>query len=84
LGGVKLSSDNHLSAVGELRTLLADRKFDKPQGADRLERLLSKKSKITYGADAATKNEIDDIVLQAERFALWAEEAGEKLKIEGW
>ena len=67
-----------------MRTLLADRKFDKPQGADRLERLLSKKSKITYGADAATKNEIDDIVLQAVRFALWAEEAGEKLKIEGW
>ena len=84
LGGVKLSLDNHLSAVGELRTLLADRKYDKPQGADRLERLLSKKSKIAYAADEATKNEIDDIVLQAERFALWAEEVGEKLKIEGW
>jgi len=84
LGGVKLSLDNHLSAVGELRTLLADRKYDKPQGADRLERLLSKNSKIAYAADEATKNEIDDIVLQAERFALWAEEVGEKLKIEGW
>jgi hypothetical protein len=67
-----------------LRTRPAERKFEKFQGADRLGKLLSKKSRVAYLAETVTEAEIKDIVLQAERFALWAEDAGRRLKIEGW
>jgi hypothetical protein len=84
LGNAKLSSDDHGSAAGDLRSLLAGRKFERLQGIDRLERLLSKKSRIAYASDTASQNEIKDIVVQAQRFASWAEDTGKTLGIEGW
>jgi len=84
LGSKRVSSDNHHRAARELRLLLATRRFENPQGVDRLEKLLSKKTTIAYSSESASGGEIKDIVLQARRFAFWAEETGTKLKIEGW
>jgi hypothetical protein len=84
LGSAKVSSDDHRKAAKELRSRLSARKFANPQGVDRLEKLLSKKSKIAYSGESASEAEIENIVLQARRFAVWAEESGRKLKIEGW
>jgi len=84
LGSERVSSDDHRSAVGDLKSLLASRRFEKLQGADRLGKLLSKKSRIAYAAEATREDEINDIVVQAERFAVWAEATGKSLKIEGW
>ena len=84
LGSEKLSSDDHGSAIGELKSLLEAKKFEKLQGVDRLGKLLSKKSRIAYAAEATREDEIKQIVQQAERFAAWAEDTGKALKIEGW
>jgi hypothetical protein len=84
MGCADVSSDDHSSAESDLRSRLVARKFERLQGADRLGKLLSKKSKIAYLAETATDAEISDVVLQAKRFADWAEETGMKLKIEGW
>jgi hypothetical protein len=84
LGSEKVSSDDHRKAAGELKSLLAGRKFEKQQGTIRLEKLLGKKSRIAYARDAAGEVEINEIVVQAQRFAAWAEDAGKALKIEGW
>ena len=84
LGSEKLSSDDHKSAVGDLKSLLEARKFEKLHGVDRLGKLLSKKSRIAYASEATREDEIKQIVQQAERFAAWAEDTGKSLKIEGW
>jgi hypothetical protein len=84
LGSGKVSSDDHRQAAVELKSLLAARKFEKQQGTNRLEKLLGKKSRIAYARDAAGEVEINEIVVQAQRFAAWAEDAGKALKIEGW
>jgi hypothetical protein len=84
MGSESVSSDDHRSAANELKTLLASRRFEKLQGVDRLEKLLSKKSRIAYAGDAVRENEIKDMIQQAERFASWAEATGKALKIEGW
>jgi hypothetical protein len=84
LGSSSLSSDDHSRAADELRSLLAVRKFERLQGADRLKKLLGKKSRIAYSRDAADKNEIKQILQHALRFAEWAEETGKILRIEGW
>jgi hypothetical protein len=84
LGSPRVSSDDHGSAARDLKSLLASRKFEKLQGADRLGKLLSKKSTIAYAAEAASENEIKLIHQHAERFAAWAESTGKELRIEGW
>ena len=84
LGSEKVSSDDHQSAAGDLKSLLASKKFEKQQGVDRLGKLLSKKSRIAYAPEAVREVEVEDIVKQAERFAFWAETTGRALKIEGW
>ena len=84
MGSNGVSSDDHRSAARELNRMLTDRNFDKPQGADRLAKLLGKKRGIEYSAHALKENTAGDIVDQAQRFAAWAEEIGRKLKIEGW
>ncbi len=83
MGSASLSSDDHRSAVGELRTLLASRKFEKRQGADRLEKLLRFKGRVAYASDGSGLD-FNQIVQQAARFAAWAEDAGKSLRIEGW
>jgi hypothetical protein len=84
MGIASVSSDNHQNAAKDLKSMLTLRKFEKAQGADRLEKLLSKKSRIAYQAEEFSENEIKDIVVQAERFASWAEDTGKRLQIEGW
>lgn len=84
MGCTDVSSDDHCSAGDDLKSRLAAQKFEKLQGADRLGKLLSKKSRIAYAGEAAAETAIKDIVLQAQRFAFWAEETGRALKIEGW
>jgi hypothetical protein len=84
LGSRKVSSQDHRGAAKDLRSLLDAKGFEKPQGVDRLRYLLAKKSRTAYGSETPGNTEIQEIVLQAERFAAWAEESGRKLKIEGW
>jgi hypothetical protein len=84
LGRARISSDDHGSAATDLRSLLASRKFEQPQGTERLSKLLSKKSRIAYSPDAASEDEIKLIHQHTERFAAWAETTGKELNIEGW
>jgi hypothetical protein len=84
MGCADVSAEDHHRAARDLKTRLASRRFEKQQGADRLEKLLSKKNRISYASDSAREDEIVGIVRHAERFAEWAEAAGRKLKIEGW
>ncbi|HWG20670.1 MAG TPA: hypothetical protein VG225_09070 [Terracidiphilus sp.] len=83
MGSEKLSSDDHRNATRELKSLLAERKFQGSAGADRLDKLLGKKSRIAYAREASDETEIKQITLHAERFAKWAEAAGRTLKIGG-
>jgi hypothetical protein len=84
MGSETLSSDDHRSAAKELRTLLSSRRYEEQNGVDRLERLLGQKSMIAYSQERANEKNIKSVVQQAERFALWAERAGKRLRIEGW
>jgi hypothetical protein len=84
LGSEHLSLDDHRNAASDLKDVLASRKYKNLQGADRLGKLLSKKSRIAYAPEATREDEMIQIVQQAERFAAWAEDAGRMLKIEGW
>ena len=84
LGSENLSSDNHDRAIADLHERLTTRRFENRDGVKRLERLLAKKSKIAYGAEASTASEIGLVVELAERFAVWAETTGKNLRIEGW
>ena len=84
MGCADVSSDDHRNAANDLKQRLADRKFEKTQGAVRFERLLSKKNRVEYDPVTVRENEVEDIVIQATRFADWAEETGKALKIEGW
>ena len=84
LGSKSLSSEDHKTALKDLKTLLTSRKYEEQQGSGRLEILLADKNLIAYSEDRATEKEIRSIVQQAERFALWAERTARRLKIEGW
>jgi len=84
LGSKRLSSDDHGGATTELKSLLDTRRFEQQQGVKHLRLLLARKSRISYAAEPVRKNEAEDIVKRARRFADWAEETGKTLKIEGW
>jgi len=84
LGSKKLSSDDHSRAASKLKSLLDSHRFEQQQGVKHFKLLLSRKSRISYAAEPVRKNEAEDIVKRAKRFADWAEETGKALKIEGW
>lgn len=84
LGSGKIPSEDHQSAVMDLKSLLASRKYERLQGADRLARLLSRRNSVAYAAGSITEERVKAIVEQAQRFAAWAEITGVVLKIEGW
>jgi len=84
MGSTKLSSDDHQAAARDLRSLLLSRKFSNLRGVDRLEKLLSKKSRIAYARSGASENEIKQLILDAKRFEAWAETTGKQLNIDGW
>ncbi len=83
LGSERLSSEDHLSAVADLKSHLGARKLNASKGTDRLQRLLGVKSKIAYGPYASGLD-FGRVVQDAIRFAAWAELAGKTLRIEGW
>jgi len=83
LGSKTLSSEDHHTAVTDLRFQLAARRFDAGVGTDRLARLLGCKGKIAYGP-IESGLDFGRIVQDALRFAAWAESTGKKLRIEGW
>ena len=83
LGSSKVSSENHGSATEDLKRCLKG-KIESLRGTEHLGNLLAKKSRIAYAPAMVRENEVEEIVKHAERFALWAEETGKKLKIEGW
>jgi len=84
MGSKSLSSDSHGQAARELESLLGFRKFDPQQGIRHLKQLLAAKSRISYAAATVRKNEIEEVVKRAARFADWAEETGKVLQIGGW
>ncbi|MGD0628169.1 MAG: hypothetical protein ABR987_02390 [Terracidiphilus sp.] len=84
MGSKKLSSEDHSRAASELKSLLDSRRFEQKQGVRHFKLLLSCKTRISYAAEMVTTSEIEDVVKRAIRFADWAEETGEALKIEGW
>jgi hypothetical protein len=84
MGQMDLTAEDHLRALDDLKRLLRTRKFASMQGADRLGKLTAKKSKVAYRAVTLRVEEVDEILKDSERFAIWAEDAGRILKIEGW
>jgi hypothetical protein len=84
MGSKSLYAGDHKKAAVELQSLLDSRRFEKQQGVKHFKRLLECKTKISYAAERVGKNEIEDIVMRATRFADWAEETGKALRIEGW
>jgi hypothetical protein len=83
LGSRKLSSDDHRTAADDLKLLLDNRKHNPGQGINRFNRLLRHKSRIAYGRSESGLD-FGKIVEDALRFAVWAENAGKTLRIEGW
>jgi len=84
MGSKKLSSDSHVTAAGDLESLLDSHRLEHRQGVKHFRLLLARKSRISYTGEMVRKNELEDIVKRAKRFADWAEEVGKALKIEGW
>jgi hypothetical protein len=84
MGSKKLMAGDHSRAADDLKSLLDSNRFVQQQGVKHFRLLLSRKSKISYAAQAVRKNEFEDIVKRALRFADWAEKTGKALKIEGW
>jgi hypothetical protein len=84
LGSTKVSSDDHGSAADDLKKRLSDRRFENLRGVEHFRSLLSKKSRVAYQPDAVRKHDCELILKDTERFVVWAEETGKRLKIEGW
>jgi hypothetical protein len=84
LGSESVASDDHQRAAQELRSLLVARKRELGEGINRLERLLSQKSEVAYSPKRNSRKDVEAIIQDAQRFALWAEDAGARLGIEGW
>jgi hypothetical protein len=84
MGSKKLSASDHSRSADDLESLLGSRRPERQQGVKHLRLLLGRKSRISYAAEAIRKDEAEDIVKRAKRFADWAEETGKALKIEGW
>jgi hypothetical protein len=84
LGSKGLAAEDHSGAAAELKLLLDSRSFEHQQGIKHLRLLLSRKSRISYAAETVRKNEVEDILKRAVRFADWAEETSKALRIEGW
>jgi hypothetical protein len=84
LGDDKPASDDHSKASEVLKKLLASRQYERPEGVERLSRILAKKSDVAYGKEAVQIEKVQSLLLQTERFVTWAETAGKELRIEGW
>lgn len=84
LGAEKLSAQDHKTAANDLETRLKERRFSKLDGMSHYRFLLGKKDWIAYSRDYADEYTVQQILMHADRFALWAEKTGSELRIEGW
>jgi len=84
LDGGSLTSDDHSAAAETLKRVLTSRGYEKVDGVERLKRLLGSKTAVAYGQDVVQITKLQSLILQAERFAAWAETVGKDLRIEGW
>jgi hypothetical protein len=84
MGCENVSSDDHRNAADDLKKRLnEDQRLENLRGVEHLKSLLSKKSRIEYASETARRDEVEDIVKHARRFADWAEKTGRALKIWG-
>jgi hypothetical protein len=79
-----LASDDHQNAIKKLKELLSSRQYKKLEGLNHLTNLVSNKGMVAYRNNALREGTCKSIIDHAERFAVWAEETGKTLKIEGW
>jgi hypothetical protein len=84
LGEDKLVSDDHNKAADALRQALPPQYADDNAGLVHLKYLLANKSRVAYGSQRLNTKEFEMLFTKAERFAIWANRVGAKLKIEGW
>jgi hypothetical protein len=84
LGDDKLASDDHSRSSDVLKKLLASRQYGKLEGIEKLSRILGSKSDVAYGRELTQVSKVKSLILQTERFVLWAEATGKELNIEGW
>ncbi len=84
LGDETLASEDHQAAVKALRLLLLSSGQDVESGLRHLRSLLGKENVVAYGDRRLSTNDYQLIFTQAERFAKWANMAGDQLHIEGW
>ena len=84
LGDENVASEDHQTASNSLRLLLKDKAFGGDKGLRHLESLLSRKSLVAYSSRRMDANDLEEIFLQAERYATWANSMGRTLRVEGW
>lgn len=84
MGSKKLSSDDHLKAADHLKRLLAARKYELMNGPELYKKVVKLKNRIAYLNERVEGKHIAAVLDDSEKFALWAEAAGRKLRIEGW
>jgi hypothetical protein len=84
LGDVRLSSDDHRKAADRLRGMLNSKHYKEQQGLRHLDRLLSKKSRVAYSDHPLSHTESNELITAAERFAVWINQVGKHLNLEGW
>ncbi|MGA3370650.1 MAG: hypothetical protein ABSC48_02695 [Terracidiphilus sp.] len=84
MGCSDVSSEDHRSAADDLKKRLSeDRGVGSLRGVEHLKTLLSKKGRVAYATETVRRDEVEDIVKHARRFADWAEKTGRILKIWG-
>jgi hypothetical protein len=84
LGKTETSSQDHKLRVFALRKLLNERKYKTQQGLKHFENLLRDKTDVAYSWKNITEKQAIAMVDQAHKFSVWANTAGNELKIEGW
>jgi hypothetical protein len=84
LGDDELSADDHRKAIESLRLLLPSKRVQDQSGFQHLQYLISRKTSVAYGSQRQPAKYYATLVSKAVSFARWANEAGIKLKIEGW
>jgi predicted enzyme involved in methoxymalonyl-ACP biosynthesis len=84
LGGESLSAEDHSTAATDLRLRLTAKKYEKLGGIGRLRELLNRKGQVAYSDARLNENQVKLILVDAERFEVWANTAAKELKIEGW
>jgi hypothetical protein len=70
LSGKHTHTEDHMEAVREMRRRCSARRLD-PKGIRQLEKLISAKSAVSYGAKAVTSDYAAGLSVAAQRFEAW-------------